>query len=426
MGFNIHSEIGSLEKVLIHTPLGEHGYLSKLNTQQWVDNSNKIDNPDYLLFDETVNNQLISKEHNILKGILEISIGSNNIITFYRLLVEILTNHEVKDNLLIKVLQCEKELYENDYSNQTILLKDLPTESLALSLITGRLDNGEKIFTFPLPNLIFTRDIGAVIGNIMVTTWSWHPSRRRESILSQYVFNHHPLFNGKKLYHFQKHNPGLSIEGGDILIFSEDIVCIGISQRTSLDAIKKLLPIIFDNGFDTVFAIELPQRREFMHLDTVFTRISKDECLVYPPLFTKSDDNQMVYRFEKNRDFENLNPKKDGLQKLFNENGYKMNFIPSGGNKRKNQDEELLTLGANVFALAPGKLVGYLQNTFTLKELELNGYSIYSPEIYEKRFDELNKSSEKYLIYLDETELSRGHGGIRCLTLPIERTNYVN
>ena len=101
MGFNIHSEIGTLEKVLIHTPLGEHRYLSKLNTQQWVDDSNKIDNPDYLLFDESINNQLIFKEHNILKGILDISIGSNNIITFYKLLSDILTNHKIKDNLLL-------------------------------------------------------------------------------------------------------------------------------------------------------------------------------------------------------------------------------------------------------------------------------------------------------------------------------------
>ena len=426
MSFNIYSETGSLKTILIHSPLGEHKFLSKINTQQWLDMPLKTNNPDYLLFDNVIDTQLIIKEHNQLKVLLDVQVGSNNILTFYNLLSDILDFDFIKHEIIQKVIECELKLYNNNINNKNLLIDKLSNNDLAFTLITGRLPNGNILFKYPLPNLIFTRDIGAVIGNTLITTWSWHPSRRRESIITQFIFNHHSIFKEHNIYHFQVNNPELSIEGGDIIIFNDKIVLIGISQRTSLESIKALLPLIFNNGFEKVFAIDLPKQRNFMHLDTVFTRISDNECLVYPPLFNNINNHQIIYSFEKNKDENNSKPIKDNLHTILQKEGFDMNFIPSGGIVRKNQDNELNSLGANVFALSPGKIVGYLRNSFTINELEKNGYSNYSAEVYIKRFNEFNDPENKCFIYIDETELSRGHGGIRCLTLPLVRSNNVN
>ena len=172
MSFNIYSETGSLKTILIHSPLGEHKFLSKINTQQWLDMPLKTNNPDYLLFDNIIDTQLIIKEHNQLKMLLDVQVGSNNILTFYNLLSDILAFDFIKHEIIQKVIECELKLYNNNINNKNLLIDKLSNNDLAFTLITGRLPNGNILFKYPLPNLIYTRDIGAVIGNTLITTWS--------------------------------------------------------------------------------------------------------------------------------------------------------------------------------------------------------------------------------------------------------------
>ena len=189
MKLNVFSETSALKNVIIHSPIGEHNYISKINTQEYIDN--KI-NPDFLLFDETVDSKLLKSEHHNLKLILD-NFTKSNTITFQRLLIDILVNKDVCIELINKVIESEIKLYgkiNQDLKNNFFL--NLNPYQISVILITGYL-NDNQLFKFPLPNLIFTRDIGVVIGNTLVTTWSWHKSRQRESIITKFIISYQAL-----------------------------------------------------------------------------------------------------------------------------------------------------------------------------------------------------------------------------------------
>ena len=388
MNLNVFSEISPLKNVIIHSPIGEHQYLKKNNTKESLDNN---ENPDFLLFDEIVNSKILISEHQKLKSVLD-CFTNNNTITFQELLNEILEDFILQKKIIREVIISELSLYgKNEYLSEK-KFEGLSSKQISNVLITGYL-NQNQIFKFPLPNLIFTRDIGAVIGNTLLTTWSWHKSRQRESIITSFIIKHHPMFKNFDIF----------------------------SQRTPLKSIEALLPTIFKNNFKYVYAIELPKKRKFMHLDCVFTKININECLVYPPLFINNEIDYKIYRYNAKLDCLKIHSKDQTLLETFTNDGYNLTFIGCGGEKRANQDLELLTMGANVFNLKPGIIIGYFQNKETIKELNKHNYTIISSEEFcqNKNLDK----NRKYFIYLDENELSRGHGGIRCLTFPIEREN---
>jgi len=414
MKINVFSEISPLKNVIIHPPIGEHEFIQKINTLEYIDNN---ENPEFLLFDDVVDSKKLIKEHLQLQLVLK-KFTNTKTLTFQKLLSEILDVENIRINLIKEILQSEFSIYNNIISKS--FFEKLAPNQISKILITGAFQQ-KQLFRYPLPNLIFTRDIGAVIGNTLLTTWSWHKSRQRESIITKFIVKYHAIFKNVDIINFNQHFPNLSIEGGDINIFSDKIICIGISQRTSLESIKALLPTIFKNNFDFVYAIELPKERKFMHLDCVFTKISKNECLVYPPLFISNEKKYKIYRFKSNLDYSIIDSNKISLLDTFKNDGYDLKFIGCGGDTRSNQDNELMTMGANVFTLKPGVIVGYLQNKETIKELNKNNYTILSSNQFCK-LDQLVEN-QKYFIYIDEKELSRGHGGIRCLTFPIERTN---
>ncbi len=412
MKINVFSEIAPLKNVIIHSPIGEHRFLKQINTIEYLNNK---ENPDFLLFDDLVDSNYLVKEHKKLKFILD-KFTRTKTITFQQLLIDILDSDFIRSKIITEILDSESVLYDNKISES--IFKSLTSEQISIIFITGIYKN-KPIFKYPLPNLIFTRDIGAVIGNSLLTTWSWHKSRQRESILTKYIVKNHVIFKNINIFNFNKHFPNLSIEGGDITIFSNKIVCIGISQRTSLESIKALLPTIFKNNFKYVYAIELPKERKFMHLDCVFTKINVNECLVYPPLFINNKIKYKIHRFNSKLECNVIDSNDISLLNTFQNDGYNLKFIGCGGKSQKYQDKELLTMGANVFTLRPGVAVGYFRNKETLNELKKFNYNIISSD----EFCESGKllDDEKYFIYIDENELSRGHGGIRCLTFPIER-----
>tara|TARA_B000000557_G_scaffold71584_1_gene56564 strand:- start:4288 stop:5547 length:1260 start_codon:yes stop_codon:yes gene_type:complete len=411
---NIFSEISPLKNVIIHSPIGEHSLLKNINVQETL---NGKDNPDFLLFDELVDSDELSKEHEKLKLLFD-KFTNSNTLTFRDLLVKILNDQSIKYELLSKIIASETELFGNEFNISIEDFDVLNINEISDTLITG-FHKQKRFFKNPLPNLIFTRDIGAFIGNTLLTTWSWHKSRQRESIITSQIVQKHPIFRDTKIFHFNKKFPNLSIEGGDINIFNHKIICIGISQRTSLDSIKAILPLIFKNNFKYVYAIDIPKKRQFMHLDCVFTKLDFNECLVYPPLFIDELIDYKIFKFDYKNNYHCYKSSEKNLKELFEDDGYTLNFLNCGGDKKQNQDSELIKMGANVFTLSPGVVAGYYRNKETLKVFKNNNYNIISIDTYLK-MQGLNEN-EKYFIYLDENELSKGHGGIRCLTFPIER-----
>ena len=306
--------------------------------------------------------------------------------------------HDEFTNAIKKITGNEGCLYLDDLVSdlQSTLLEDSP---------------------IPLPNLIFTRDLAITIGRKIVSTWASKDVRNYENQITQTLLNQHKIFKDVEIIHFNEIAPNISLEGGDVTIFNEDLVIIGLGERTSKESIKKLEPIIFGEGFNRIYAIELPKKRSMLHIDTVFTRISEQDVLYFSPLF--DNQNPYIYNISSNQSIENVAPTQINLIELLNLDGYKTNGIKCGGDIELNQYREQWTDGANAFALKPGVAIGYNRNIHTIKELKQNNYNVMPVSQFISDFDELN--DEKIFITLNSSELCRGRGGPRCMTLPISR-----
>jgi arginine deiminase len=326
------------------------------------------------------------------------------------------------------------------------LLRGLPPESLARSLITGipwgddqaHANWQKKTFDYrvrPIPNLLFMRDPAAVVGNgyniNFMATWA----REREPLILSYVFRHHPRLRHLKESDrlFDQVTPLVSgrirlpqsLEGGDTLVLSDKVLAVGCSERSSADAIHMLAESLRQArhggaGFETLLMVLMPKVRSAMHLDTVFTRISEGECLIYPPFFTDRRFLLNVVKFDL-RHAHLRTVMEPSLLQALRATGIDLEPIRCGGANPILQQREQWTDGANAFALAPGVILLYKRNLATADELAAAGYRMVDAAelIRDPGIDLLD--GRKHAILLDSAELSRARGGPRCMTMPLAR-----
>ncbi len=247
--------------------------------------------------------------------------------------------------------------------------------------------------------------------------------RKRESVIMEAIFDYHPAFITRTVNpeNSRKFNDQITMEGGDILVARKDILLIGTGSRTSSQGIDHIARKIESREYPRhIIVQELPDKPEsFIHLDMVFTLTDHDKCMVYEPLIMKTTRFATIHIIVENGKITSVKEKAN-IPAVLKELGMPVKPIFCGGKEIQNQEREQWHSGANFFAFAPGKIIGYERNNHTIEELNKNGFEIIrAKEIINNKIN-IN-DYKKIVITIPGSELARGGGGARCMTMPIRR-----
>ncbi|MEX0686373.1 MAG: arginine deiminase family protein [Balneolales bacterium] len=404
MNINITSETNRLNAVIVHTP-GKEVSLVNPATK------------DELLFDDIIYEADARKEH---LGMLEIFKAAmphrDGVLEITDLLANCLKDDQARVFLVNKLIEHHPELNLHTIKDE---LEKLDGPALLEFVITGTTSALSGFTLNPSPNLLFTRDLAAVIPNGIIISRTAKKARLRESLLLETLVKFHSMFSSVKNNSIYI---GLedSVEGGDILVVSHDLVMIGMSERTSFSGIMFVADALLDRGIKNVMIVDIAKQRSSMHLDTIFTFCGPYECIVYPPAIIDRKNNVVILS-KKGGELitKTMKDVRFALETIFD---HEFNFIKCGGEELTNQHREQWTDGANVFALAPGIIVGYGRNSHTFNELSKHGYKVLNQYDFIKEYnDKLYEHGVKLAITFEGAELCRGRGGARCMTMPISR-----
>ena len=405
-GICVRSEIKPLKKVLLHRPGRELLHLTP-------------DRLPELLFDDIPFLKVAQQEHDAFAQILR-SNGAE-VVYLEDLMAEVLKLHpeQTKPFLYqwlsegnIKTRRWQDKLYEYLIGNfegkalvektmEGITLKDMGGAS-AYSL-QDLIAPADDLIVDPMPNLYFTRDPFASVGTGVFLHKMRFPTRCRETIYADYIFRFHPDFEGlvKRYYDRDGH---ANIEGGDVLNLTEDTLAIGISQRTSPDAIEEASRNLFadpEAKIRTVLAFDIPSCRAFMHLDTVFTQIDYDKYTIHPAILGPLTVYEITPGVSDPTDLHirRIDSKLEDILAKYTRTDH-VQLINCGGDDLIASAREQWNDGSNTLCIAPGKIVVYERNDVTNAILRDEGIQV---------------------LEMPSAELSRGRGGPRCMSMPIIR-----
>ncbi|MEY8563138.1 arginine deiminase [Eggerthellaceae bacterium 3-80] len=402
-GVNVKSEIKPLKKVLLHRPGDELLNLTP-------------DTLEELLFDDIPFLRVAQAEHDRFAEILR-SEGVE-VVYLEDLVAEVIaSSKDLREQFVYQWIEeagIRTERYKkiiHDYLEQNypdpkeLVLKTMAGINLQelhvnkSDSLVDLVSDTCKLVCAPMPNLYFTRDPFAMIGNGVSLNHMYSETRNRETIYGEYVFKYHPDYKDVPLY-YSRYNT-FHIEGGDILNINDKVLAVGISQRTEPDAIDQLAHNVFNDPtstIETILAFNIPNSRAFMHLDTVFTQIDTDKFTVHPGIMgpltvfeVTSDGKDGLSVRERNEPLEHI------LEEYV---GCPVELIPCGGGDRIAAAREQWNDGSNTLCLRPGTIVVYERNDVTNEVLRQKGLNV---------------------LEMPSAELSRGRGGPRCMSMPIWR-----
>ena len=401
-GIHNTSEIGRLRKVMLHRPGQELENLM----------------PEYLerlLFDDIPYLKEAQAEHDAFAQCLRDA--GVEVVYLMDLVVNSLTSPEVRQELLTQFLdeaglpdEAARDAVEEYLSGMNdremvaammagIRRSDLRKQGSRLSDHLSAVDEDYPFAVDPMPNLYFTRDPFATIGTGVSIHRMHTVTRNRETLFGKFIFEHHPVYRHAPRWYDRGETS--SLEGGDILVLSPQVLAVGISQRTEEDSIDALAETVLTQSktFRKLLAFNIPKSRSFMHLDTVFTMVDYDKFTVHPNILQQitvfvmelDGDGQMKIRQESGR-LEDILKEHLGLSQV--------TLIPCGQGHTIDAAREQWSDGSNTLAIAPGEVVVYTRNYVTNRSLEEAGIRIHA---------------------IPSAELSRGRGGPRCMSMPLVR-----
>ena len=405
MAIQVKSEIGKLRQVMLHRPDKELEHLVP-------------DDLERLLFDDIPYLKTAQNEHALLAGIMR---GQGvEVVYLEDLIAEVLKeNRELKDQFIRQFIEEGNVVDERMRDYLFAYLNEIQdAKELVLKLMSGVRAGELKVRTKrplvdliktdnqfildPIPNLYFTRDPFACIGNGVSLNRMYSRTRRRETLFGKYVLENHPNFAGQTPFYYKREFP-YAIEGGDILNLSNQVLAVGISQRTTAEAIELLAQNIFadeTSEIETILALDIPAIRAFMHLDTVCTQVDYDKFTIHPGILgtlrifeiRKGDKKGELKVAETNSSLEEVLASHLKLDSV--------TLIQCGGKDRIASEREQWNDGSNTLCIEPGKVVVYDRNYVTNQILRDNGVIV---------------------LEMASSELSRGRGGPRCMSMPLVR-----